>query len=300
MEKKFTNKILTQENIIELVNIIESYYKDVKALQEEERSKEKTAKAKGEYYFAKNVYADITYSLTLNNNETIKEKNDPEWFKDNIKTSAKSIKEFDIYVSASNDNKFESLSIYATQKRIDINSSSLDIGKNQLFREIENFLGNLPARYDTLVQKDNIRKIVPSLSISLIIGIILSAVFFVLSKLDILPFDFSNDYIIPLISTAILVLVSFIGSLLIPTKNHSLYKNFKFEQVYSGYDSEKYRSIYKNDYNQFKNECEICIGDNAKMPEVRKQIAKNFAKSKKMIYIELAISVVAIILFFVL
>lgn len=46
MEKKFTNKILTQENIIELVNIIESYYKDVKALQEEERSKEKNCKGK--------------------------------------------------------------------------------------------------------------------------------------------------------------------------------------------------------------------------------------------------------------
>ena len=299
MDKKIRNKILTKEKIIELVNIIEGYYKDIKENQEEERYKERAARENGELYMPKDISVDITYSLTLRNNETIREKNEPDWFKDNIKTSAKSLKDFAIFVNARNDGKYESLTISCTTRSIYIDSSSLDIGKNELFRKIEIFFSDLPPRYDELIKKDNIRKIMPSLSISYIIGIILSVAFFVLCRFNVIPLDFANDYILAGISTGILIFMSFIGSLLIPTKNHSLYKKFKFERVYAGYDSKNYRSLYRNDYEQFKNECEICIGENANLPDVRKQIAKNYARSKKMVCIELAISIVAIILFFV-
>lgn len=298
MEKKFKNKIFTINNAVELVDIIEDYYQEQREEQFKEEQKEKNAREKGDFYIAKNVNVNINYSITFNNNETISEKDSADWFKETLKKSTKDIKSFEINLYSYKDDKRESINLYFTQKSIYLNSSSFNLGKNDLARQIESYIDNLPPRYDILVQKDNIRKIIPSLSISMVLGILLSAIFYTLCKLDILPFELPSEIYYSIIAVGILVLISFIGALLIPTKNHTLYKQFKFEKIYAGMDSD-FKSVYKNDYNQFKNECEICIGDYSKMPEIRKQIAQNYKKSKKIVYVELFIAIIAIVLFFV-
>ena len=99
--------------------------------------------------------------------------------------------------------------------------------------------------------------------------------------------------------TVILVLVAFLGSLLIPTKNTELYKNIKFESYYAGYDEQRMEAIHKYDYAEYKSKCEIAIGENAHMPNVREKIEANYKKSKKVALIEAIVAAVAILVFFI-
>lgn len=294
MDKQITNKIVTIENILRVATLIEEhndYYRD---LISKEEIKYQEAQARDEYYTKQMIEAKITYGITFNNNETIHKTNEFDWFRNTLSANTKNIKEITINSHAYADSKSESVYITFTQKRIDLSSNSMDIGENETAHQVESYLNSLPPRFDELVVKDNRRKIIPALSISLVLGILGALVFFVLCKIEIITLSLEKLYI-GLISAGILLGVAFFGSLLIPTSNHSLYRNhIKFERYYAGYD-DQYNSIYKNDYAQYKNECEVCIGENADMANVRQRIEKNYKIAKKSILIEVAIAIVVVI-----
>ena len=77
------------------------------------------------------------------------------------------------------------------------------------------------------------------------------------------------------------------------------YLFINMETYYAGYAQNSNHAIYKNNYAEFKILCEIAIDNNFDMPQARKQIEENYLKAKKVVKIELIISVLAIILFFV-
>jgi hypothetical protein len=77
-----------------------------------------------------------------------------------------------------------------------------------------------------------------------------------------------------------------------------LYRNIKLERYYAG--SNEQGSIYKTDYASYKEQCEIAIGCNTHMPEVRKEINENFEKAKKKVKIELILAIISIAVFFIL
>jgi hypothetical protein len=120
----------------------------------------------------------------------------------------------------------------------------------------------------------------------------------ILARLDILSGGVAKFLTSGIALTGILFVVAFFGALLIPTKNTALYRNIQFETYYAGYDEHSMQAIHKNDYAEYKSKCEVAIGANAKMPEVRKQIEENFNKAKKVVAIEAVVAVIAAIVFF--
>lgn len=286
---EFKNIIVTIDNMCHIADMCNDYVNYYKEREIKEKSKNKSFT---------DVFSKITYSIEFGNKETIRKTEELDWFKETLKSNAKNIISVDLYVSAYDGNKSENLSLTFYPNRIYINSSSTDIGKNKLARDIENYLRGLPPRYDDVIKKDNIRKILPSFKISVAVGIILSVLFFLLCKLSVIPIDFSNHLLAGIISTAVLLGISIIGGFIIPSRNLKLYNKIKFEQKYVGSDS-SFHSIYENDYDDFRNKCEVCISYNSEMDNIRKSITKNFESAKKILLVETALAVVAIILFFV-
>ena len=300
MDKKITNKRVNLTDILHIAEIIDRHCQYYKSLEYAENSKKEEAKARGEFYSTKYVSGKVRYTIQFNNNETMTEEDNMGWFTETLLHNAKNISNVDISFHATEEDKRESLSINFYPNRINFDTSTTNMYDNPLANMIEQYINGLPARFDELVINDGRRKMIPALTISIPFGIIVSFVLLILGKLDIISAGVAKFLTSGIALTGIFLIIAFFGALLIPTKNHDLYRNIQFETYYAGYDDKNYRSIRKNDYAEYKSKCEIAIGQNANMPTVRQNIEENYKKAKKVVKIELIIAVVAIALFFIL
>jgi len=296
-----TNKRVDIIDIIKIAEMLNrrcKFYRDIEA---EENRKIEEAKLRDEYYHPnKYAYGNIKFMIQFNNHETLSRENELDWFKETLLVNAKNINDVSIFFSGSEDDKRESLNITFTHDRIGFDVTTTNMYDNSLAHMVEDYLNKLPPRFDDLVKNDGRRKMVPALTISIPLGIIVSFVLLFLVKFNVLTASIAITLTSGIALSAIFLVVAFIGSLLIPTKNNELYKNIKFETYYAGYDENRHESIHKNDYEEYKSRCEVAIGENAHMPEVRQKIEANYNKAKKVVKIELIIAVVAIALFFIL
>ena len=300
MDKKITNKRVDLKDILYIADIINRHCKYFKELEQAENRKKEEAKAAGGFYSTKYIHGKVKYTIQFNNNETITEDDNLEWFTETLLNNAKVISNIDIYFSATEEDKRECLSIGFYPNRINFDTSTTNMYDNPLANMIEQYINTLPARFDELVINDNRRKMIPAISISIPFGIIVSFVLLALTRLNIISAGIATYLTSGIALTGIFLIIAFFGALLIPTKNTELYKNIKFETYYAGYDDKHYRSIRKNDYAEYKSKCEVAIGQIANMPTVRQNIEDNYKKAKQVVKIELLIAVVAIALFFIL
>lgn len=281
-------------------------------IQQEEKNK-LDAEAKDEYYSKKLVDCTLRLSITYNTNETNSKTSDLsvystnnnasmdevfDWFKNELLLNVKAITEVGINFSGRSGDEHENISLNFSEKSVYYNSTTRNMDGNYLVQVIENYFNSLPPRYDTLVDKDTRRTMIPSLSISIPLGLIISFVLLILGRVNVISESVAKYLTSGIVLTAIFLLIAFLGSLLIPTKNTELYKNIKFNTYYAGHDK-NWKNVYKTDYAEYKNQCEIAIGINSNMPNVRTEIEKNYMRSKKIVLVELIISIICIILFFV-
>ncbi len=298
MDRLFSNIIVGTDNILQSAVFMEEHIKSYQNIKNDEEKKSLDANSRGEFYSKKYVEATITYSIEFDNNETVSKTNEFDWFKDTLLSNVQNIKGVSMHFYAYMDDSSESVSVDFDEKRIDMYSDSKNLGGNNLAHRIESYLDSLPTRYNDLVKNQEKRKLMPSFSISFGIGIVISLIFFILAKCGVFGFSFSK-VLLGLVSTSILLGLTFLVGMIVPSKNRRLYlNNFVIEKYYAGHDS-NYNSIYRDDIEKYKNECEVCIGKNMAMPVVRMEIEKNYKNSLKVLYVELAISALLIILFFV-
>lgn len=300
MDKKITNKRVDLSDIVRIAEMVERHCKYYKDMELAEQKKKDEAKARDEYYSMKFFSGSVKYSIEFNNNETITKEDELGWFVETLMHNAKTISSVSIAFYATEEEKRESLHVYFTHNRIDYDTSTTNMNDNPLSNMVESYIQKLPERYDELVVKDSRRKMIPALTISAPLGMIISFVLLILAKMDVITGGIAKFLTNGVVLTLIFVIVAFFGVLLIPTKNTDLYRNIKFETYYAGYDSKNYRSIHKDDYEEYKSRCEVAIGENANMPAVRQNIELNYNKAKKVLKIESIISVVSIALFFIL
>lgn len=299
MDKKITNKIVSLDNIIYIADIMrrhDIYYAEI---EEKEKQKKEEAKARDEHYFMKFVSHETKFSVTFNNNENVSKDNDLDWFINTITSDPKSISSICVHYYASFDEQRESTTLYFYQNKVDFDCSTTNMSSNSLAEQIEQFINSLPPRYDETIIKDSRRTMIPVLSISIPVGLVVAMALLIISRLGVLAAGVANVLNNGFLLTGAFLLIAFFGALIIPTENTSLYKHIKFETYYAGHDK-NYKSIYKNDYADFKNKCEVEIGENVEMPKVRRKINSNYKKAIKIVKIELIISLIGIVLFFVL
>ena len=300
MDKKISNKIVQIKDIIHMAEIISLHNRYYVELEQAEKRKKEQAKERDEFYMAKYIYSYVKFSIQFNNNETITKDNELDWFKETLSLNSKIITQASISFSASEGDVRETLRLEFTPKRIYFDTTSTNFSGNSLASMIEVEINKLPPRYDELVDKDTRRLLVPALTISIPLGIIVSLTLLILAKVGVISAVIAKFLTNGLALTSIFLIIAYFGALLLPTKNTELYKNIKFETYYEGFDYKRARSIRRDDYAEYKSKCEVAIGENAHMPAVRQAIESNYKKAKKVVLIELIVAVVVIALFFIL
>ena len=294
MDKKITNKRVGIVDIINIAELMERHAKYYKDLETQEKRKKEEAKSRDEYYNMKYVSSEVKYVVQYNNNERIEKTNELDWFKSQLIENASQMTEASIIFRGSEENSREFTSISFHSNRIYYDTSITNMSSNSLAYMIENYINGLPARFDELVQNDTRRTMIPALTFSIPFAIILSVVLLIVGKINSIGI-LTNGFLL----AGVAVVVAFFGALLIPTKNTDLYKHIKFETYYAGYNEKTFKSIRKNDYAEYKSKCEVAIGENWNMPNVRLSIEANYTKAKKIVPIELIVMAVAIVIFFV-
>jgi len=165
--------------------------------------------------------------------------------------------------------------------------------------EINKTIINAPPRYDDTLAKKSRRENVPSLNVGLGIGFFITLILFGLFKFDFIDYGL-KQYVVSKYFVPLMLFIWFLIGLLIPGKNHALYRKLKLRQKYIGYNSTKKKSITTDDVNDIINNCEVEIGEYYNHGDIRKEIEKNYAKSKVILLIEIilfaAFSVVSIVL----
>ena len=185
------------------------------------------------------------------------------------------------------------MDVFENKFNVDVSLSSSDKKIEDVYELIKEKILSAPPKYDRVIKKKNsiINKV--RLALGLIPGIILSIVFlFVPAMREV----FSASYV--LFPICCLFLGYLLGSVLIGKVNF-LYSTLIPEKKYVGYDSNKGKSIYKDDIDAYTSTGEILIGKNVENLEKRSQIESMEKRYSKLLPYELGIIlVISIIVIF--
>ena len=300
MDSKITNKIVGLNDILNIAQLMREhclYYED---LELKEQYKKQEAQARQDFYSPKYIHGEVKYIIQLNNNQTIEKTNEFEWFQDALISHAPNISTVSLRFSATEEDKRESLYIDFHPSKIYYDTSNANMYQSILSQRVESYINNLPPRYDKIIAYDTRRTAIPAMSIGIPLALILMFACLFIGKSEVVASNIANILTNKITLVAIFGVVVFFGTLLIPTKNTMLYKNIKINTYYAGYDEKHYRGIHKNDYEDFKSKCEVAIGENAQMPQVREQIEQNYKKAKKVVFVEFLIAIASIAILFIL
>lgn len=243
----------------------------------------------------------IEYSITTKDRETETREDDVEWFKNCIEANKQFISAVGIsyYVSigigpvneyrSANESmymKFYEDSItFSVDKSNAVGSTDYDA----FVASVGSILESLPPRLDDTIKKKYIRSNIPSLNIGFALGIIIALTLGLLCKFTNIDI-YINDFVTGTHYFMLAVIgMSFAVGLVIPGVNHGLYRKIKIRQIYQGYNRSSKTDIYADDLVDFKNKCEVEIGDFAEYTKIRKKIEKNYKKSKIILLVELVL-----------
>ena len=300
MDNQITNKIVKLEDIIHIAELTQNrcmYYIEGE-LQENHKKEE--ARQRDDFYRAKYIHGEVKYVLEFDRKQTVEKVNQIDWFIDSLREHTENITNVSIRFYANEEDHKESMTVDFTPNKIYYNSSNSNMSQNLFSQTIESYILNLPPRYDETIAKDGRRVTIPAISIAIPLALIITTICFILGKFEVLSSALTNILANKFVLLGMFVFILFLGSLIIPTKNSSLYRKIKIQTYYAGYDAKNYKSIHRNDYEEFKSKCEVCIGENTDMPTVRENIEKNYKKAKKLVFIENLISYAFLILLFLL
>lgn len=310
--EEIKNKRITKENIIHIAKLMYSRYELLSSLfkQYEEESKDYNSKDNS---VVKDIIVaskpHISFEITMERqNET---KDDINWFVETLLKHSDQIERVTLsftsyyYCNTSNNNFHQAQrseeSIYLSF-RCDYISLSSDISNprpefNNMLGEIKNMIYNAPPRYDETMTKKTTKENLPSLSIGLFVGLIFTVGLYLFCRflnIDIII----NPYVCSEYFAPVMLALSFVVGLIIPGKNHALYRKIEMRRKYVGYDKSTHTDIYENDVRDFTDQCEVEIGKFSNYGKIRAQIEENYKKSKKIVLIETLIFIGICILLF--
>ncbi|MBE6147471.1 MAG: hypothetical protein E7168_03965 [Firmicutes bacterium] len=186
------------------------------------------------------------------------------------------------------------MDVFENKFNVEVSLSSSDRKIEDIYELIKEKILNALPKYDRVIKKKSliINKI--RLALGLIIGIILSVIFlFVPAIRDV----FSSSYV--LFPICCMFLGYLLGAILIGKVNF-LYETLIPEKKYVGYDSNKGKSIYKDDIDLYTSTGEILIGKNTDNLEKRAEIETMEKRYSKLLPYEfiiiLAISIIILFL----
>ena len=307
MNNKVINKQISLEQIIRVADHLEDYKEKYDKKFELEENKNKNIPYGEKQWEYENGNTNIKYTIHFKNGKNITE-SDYNWFVGNL-GQAKAIKDIsiDLYISyytksnnsTTNDiyNKVNiSLWFREFDASIDIDTMNQENEAQNVYSEIMNILEDNEDRYNKTIKHRKVR--IQSFCIT--IGIILSYVLYIALKMNVDKLDpfiaqYLDNKVVLLVGQWLVAILA--GNVLSYWFMISIYKPLLPESKYAGYNSSTYRSVYKDDVDDFVEHSEIHFGKYWDAEKRRNKIEKIYKITSKIVLVQLAISVA---LFFIL
>lgn len=312
MNNKVVNKQIPLKSIIDVANYLEDYKEDYIKKFELDESKNKNIPFEEKVWEYENGNAEIRYTIEFHNGKTITE-TDYNWFIGNT-NEPRIIKCIRIDLSVSyfsntsrNNNGYNRINAYIefqdcgmnlkySDASVSVETTNKENEANNIYSEIMNILENNDDRYNKTLKYRKVRMQCFTISI----GIILSYILFVVLKINkeqlspMIADYINNKYILVFGQWFVAILL---GNVFSYWYILSVYKPLLPETKYAGYNSSTYKSVYKDDIEDYLEHSEVHFGKFWDAERRRNKIEKIYKVTNKIVLIQLLISV---ILFFIL
>lgn len=313
MNNKIVNKQISLKSIIDVANYLEDYKEEYIKKFELDENKNKNIPFGEKIWEYENGNAEIRYTIEFHNGKTITETN-YNWFIGNT-NDPKIIKCIRIDLSVSyfsntsrnNNNEYNRINVYVEFKdcgmdlkysdaSVSVETTNKENEAHNIYSEIMNILENNEDRYNKTLKYRKVRMQCFTISI----GIILSYVLFVVLKINkeqlspIISNYMNNKYILVFGQWFVAILL---GNVFSYWYILSVYKPLLPETKYAGYNSSTYKSVYKDDIDDYLEHSEVHFGKFWDAEIRRNKIEKIYKVTNKIVLIQLLISA---ILFFIL
>lgn len=314
MNNKIVNKQIPLKSIIDVANYLENYKDDYLRKFQIDENRNKNIPFGEKVLEYENGSAEIRYTVEFHNGKSITE-TDYNWFIGNI-NEPRIIKciRIDLSVSYfsninknSNTNEYNRINAYVefqdcgmnlkySDASVSVETTNKESEAHNIYSEIMNILENNEDRYNKTLKYRKLR--IQCFTIS--IGIILSYILFVVLKINasnlpqVINEYLSNKYVLVFGQWFVAILL---GNIFSYWYILSVYRPLLPETKYAGYNSSTYKSVYKDDIEDYLEHSEVHFGKFWDAEQRRTKIEKLYKITNKIILVQLLIS---IILFFIL
>lgn len=314
MNNKILNKQIPIETIISVANKLEDYKERYERIFEQEEIRNKNLPFGEKNYEYENGNVTMKYLIEFQNGRNITE-SDYNWFIGSL-SEPKAIKRISLDLSISYmgksqrsdyNNEFNKISAYIdfrdagmnlkySDASVEIETTNQEREANNIYSEVMNILENNEDRYNKTIKHRKIRMQCFTISV----GIILSYILFIILKLNIdrIPkvlIEFYNNKYFLILGQWFVAIV--LGNVMSFWYIMSIYRPLLPDSRYAGYNSSTYRSVYKDDVDDFLEHSEIHFGKFWDAEKRRNKIEKIYKITSKIVLGQLAIS---ILLYFIL
>ena len=314
MNNKVVNKQIPIKSIIDVANYLEDYKERYEKLFKEDEEKNKGKAFREKNYEYGNSNTKLKYTIEFHNGKSLTE-SDYYWFIEKL-NQPRTIKRIELLMSISYSTKSQGSDyndmynhIYATVEFrdrtnisrysdtiINIDATYQEREANNIYSTIMNILEDNEDRYNKTIKNRKIR--MQSFCIS--VGIVLSYILYFALKINI---DKLNPFIVQYVEKKIVLLFGqwFVAILLGNVFSYwyilSVYRPLLPESKYAGYNRSTYKSIYKDDIDDYLEHSEVHFGRFWDAENRRNKIEKIYKITSKIVLVQLLISIV---LFFIL
>lgn len=301
---KVANKIISYDDLLDIFLKMQEKLLYYKKINHNEELRNKMLDYNYQTWSFKDTSSSLTFNVEFSDDTNIKFDNYDN-FISIFNTRLEEIKNIFVYFNISYSTKYNEKSewynqhiyvfIYEDKMDIDVSLSSQDDKISDVYEYIKNKILNAPPKYDSVIKDKGKITTNTGLSIGLIPGIIITSLLLLIPAVRHL---FAISYVLYPICALILSFI--IGGIVSGPKLDNLYKPIRPDQKYAGYDSNKGKSIYKDDINKFVETSEILIGKNTNNLKNRKEIIEYYEKYKKSILYKLIILLILsiVVIFF--
>lgn len=309
MNNKVANKQIPIKSIIDIANYFDDYKNRYDNIFEKENEKNKNLDFSDKNYEYENGSTELRYTVKLRNGKNMTE-SDYNWFMVQLGQPS-AIEEVSIdlrvsYYTKSGKDKYNDQynSINATvdfrnarmdlkysDVYIDVQTTNQEREANNIYSTIMNTLEDNEDRYNKTIKNRKIR--MQSFCIS--VGIVLSYILYLVLKMNI---DKLDPFITQYLDNKMVLLVGqwFVAILLGNVSSYwyilSIYRPLLPDFKYAGYNSSTYKSVYKDDIDNYLEHSEVHFGKFWDAEKRRNKIEKIYKITSKIVLIQLLISVI--------
>lgn len=283
---KCENKIITSEDILEILQTMNNTLKKYERISEQEKIKNQMLERKYQSYTYDYTISKMSFNINFTDNTEISI-DKYETFIGLYHSRITEIKSIDISMTSSystkeeleyDKNYFQTIKLYITEDKMSItlNLKSEDPKFDDIYNLIKEKVLTAPEKYDSTIKNKNKIANTVALATGMIPALIITTILLFIPGLN--NIMFKGFIVYPIIA---LFLMYIIGSIIANSKLDKYYDTIMPEKTYAGYDTQANRTIYKDDIESYINTSDILIGKKINNLIYREKINEIYNKYKK-------------------